>query len=162
MNKELIDSLRYLANRPPYNGAADIMLRAADALEAKAAPVGEACAGIGRCQDQGCPAHYAAEAAPVGERDRERGACVDWFRAPEQAELRRSCAMGWAVYCFQAGAAYQRQSGVANEAEGSAAQKAFWTGFESASLRLFGTDIRAAWNNYKASDEFARLNGAKP
>ena len=34
MSKELIESLRYLANRPPYSGAADIMLRAADALEA--------------------------------------------------------------------------------------------------------------------------------
>ena len=45
-------------------------------------------------------------------------------------------------------------------AEGSVAQKSFWAGFEAATLRLFGTDIRAAWNNYKASDEFARLNGA--
>ena len=31
----------------------------------KAAPVGEACAGIGKCQDQGCPAHYAAEPEPL-------------------------------------------------------------------------------------------------
>lgn len=45
------------------------------------------------------------------------------------------------------------------DADGSATQKSFWAGFESASLRLFGTDIRKAWNSYKASDEFARLNG---
>lgn len=48
-----------------------------------------------------------------------------------------------------------------NAREGSAAQRAFWQGFEVATLRLFGTNIREAWNSYKAADEFARLN-AKP
>lgn len=43
------------------------------------------------------------------------------------------------------------------ESEGSAAQKSFWAGFEAAHLSK-STNIREAWNRYKATDEFARLN----
>lgn len=43
------------------------------------------------------------------------------------------------------------------ESEGSAAQKSFWAGFEAAHLSK-STNIREAWNHYKATDEFARLN----
>lgn len=50
-----------------------------------------------------------------------------------------------------------QQVPVTPEAEGSAAQKSFWAGFEAAHLSK-STNIRQAWNHYKASDEFARLN----
>ena len=96
MSKELIESLRYLANCPPYSGAADIMLRAADALEAKAAPVGVPVYQL-QCREIGegdwCPAdlrHYTY--------------CQ---RAPEMDTR--------IVEVQQAGTAYQRQSVVMPE-----------------------------------------------
>lgn len=77
MSKELIESLRYLANRPPYSGAADIMLRAADALEAKAAQVGDtaelkaaldrADAILTKHEQRSMPTVRVVQAAPVGE-----------------------------------------------------------------------------------------------
>lgn len=92
------------------------------------------------------------EAAPVGERE----AFDQWFFCASNSLLAEWEDAAWEG--FQAGAAHQRQSGVANDAEGSAVQKSFWAGFELAALRLFDTDIRKAWNHYRATAAFARLN----
>lgn len=52
------------------------------------------------------------------------------------------------------------ERGVDHGADGSAAQKSFWAGFEHARLNPGQYSIRTAWNQYKASQEFARLNPA--
>ena len=75
-------------------------------MRAQAAPVGGACAGIGKCQDQGCPAHYAAEPEPVSERglDTKGGRkALGAMNAKLKAKIGR---------LERELAAYQRQSGV--------------------------------------------------
>ena len=142
MSKELVEKLREKADSLTTTvGVMTLLHEAADALEAKAAPVGEREA-------------FESWAASVGYHT-ER----DMF----QREKYQST-LTWELWLVgEARAAHRRQQArevVMPDADGSAAQKSFWAGFESASLRLFGTNIRAAWNSYKASDEFARLNGA--
>jgi len=46
------------------------------------------------------------------------------------------------------------------EREGGHAQKSFWAGFEVARMRPDESNIRAAWNEFKSSDQFVRLNAA--
>jgi hypothetical protein len=46
------------------------------------------------------------------------------------------------------------------EREGGHAQKSFWAGFEVARMRPEESNIRAAWNEFIASEQFARLNAA--
>jgi hypothetical protein len=46
------------------------------------------------------------------------------------------------------------------EREGGHAQKSFWAGFEVARMRPEESNIRAAWNEFKSSEQFARLNAA--
>lgn len=54
-----------------------------------------------------------------------------------------------------------RQSGgVVPEQDGSHAQISFWAGFEAAVCGLHGVNIRAAWNEFKSSEQFARLNSS--
>jgi hypothetical protein len=44
------------------------------------------------------------------------------------------------------------------ERDGGHAQKSFWAGFEVARAWPDESNIRAAWNEFKSSDQFARLN----
>jgi hypothetical protein len=44
------------------------------------------------------------------------------------------------------------------EQEGSIAQKSFWAGYEAARLDPSSCNIRNSWNEFKASEQFARLN----
>jgi uncharacterized coiled-coil protein SlyX len=46
------------------------------------------------------------------------------------------------------------------EREVGHAQKSFWAGFEVARMRPDESNIRAAWNEFIASEQFARLNAA--
>lgn len=53
----------------------------------------------------------------------------------------------------------QQRGGVAlPEQDGSDAQIAFWAGFEFAVSGLHGGNIRTAWNDFKGSEQFKRLN----
>lgn len=88
------------------------------------------------------------------------GKKIPWAKAVEisgivtkqpQGEIDRLLAMG------DAAPAAPQQLALPPEAEGSAAQKSFWAGFEAAHMSG-STNIRDAWNSYKATDEFARLN----
>jgi hypothetical protein len=54
--------------------------------------------------------------------------------------------------------AAQAPAVVMPEREGGHAQKSFWAGFEVARMRPEESNIRAAWNEFKASEQFARLN----
>ena len=127
MSKELIEKLRAFAPYASPN-AADLMHEAANALEAKAAPVGEPV--------------YQLQCREIGEGDwcpcdlRHYTYCQ---RAPEMDTR--------IVEVPQAGAAYQRQSGVVmpeyQDAEGL--------------LHPFMKDRAIGWN--ACLDEFERLNG---
>ena len=52
------------------------------------------------------------------------------------------------------------QAVVMPEQDGSDAQIAFWAGFEFAVCGLHNGNIRAAWNDFKGSEQFKRLNAA--
>lgn len=100
MNKELIEKLRLMAFESVDNDEATMLHEAADALEAKAAPVGE---------------RESFEAAYAAEYSAARGVeCT----ASDIAGMRKGDGYGDRPYLngqwkgFQAGAAYQRQSGV--------------------------------------------------
>jgi len=45
--------------------------------------------------------------------------------------------------------------------EGSAAQKSFWAGYEAAKLDEQCSNIRTAWNGFKSSEQFSRLNASR-
>ena len=110
MNKELIEKLRLMAFESVDNDEATMLHEAADALEAKAAPVGEL-----------------------------REAFEEWLGITPCG-----AAHDLAVKAFQAGAAYQRQSGVVMP--------------ERMTPHFNDNHYAAAWN--ACLDEFARLNGA--
>jgi hypothetical protein len=54
-----------------------------------------------------------------------------------------------------------KQAGDGAGSEGSAAQKSFWAGFEAAKLDDQCSNIRTAWNEFKGSDQFKRLNASR-
>ena len=74
----------------------------------------------------------------------------------------RWVAKGWPVFPLYAAPVSEAkaQGVVMPEQDGSDAQIAFWAGFEFAVCGLHNGNIRAAWNDFKGSEQFKRLNAA--
>lgn len=74
----------------------------------------------------------------------------------ECARLKRSAQTNWNE--FAEAQKVQPTGVVPADQDGSNAQISFWAGFEAAVCGLHGVNIRAAWNEFKASEQFARLS----
>jgi hypothetical protein len=71
------------------------------------------------------------------------------------------CACPCCVPLYAAPVSEAKAQGVVMpEQDGSDAQKSFWAGFEAAKIGPAHWNIRAAWNEFKSSEQFKRLNSA--